>query len=81
MVPLIIHSLAFANLLATIIGCELRRNNYEVAVVALLHLLPNLFFRLLVLVVAGSIDKIAALVDEGVQQFERLLFIHGAHEV
>jgi hypothetical protein len=72
LVPLIIHSFAFANLPATIIGCELRRNNHEVAVVALLHPPPNPFFRLLVLVVAGSIDEIAARVDEGVQQFEMI---------
>lgn len=79
MVPLKIHALAFANLPAAIVCCELRRNNHKVAVMAFLHPLPNPSFRLFVLVVAGCIDEIAAGVDEGVQQLERLLLIHSAH--
>lgn len=60
---------------------EFGRNHHLVAVFALGHPLADPRLALLVLVIVGRVDEVAAVFDEGVEEGEGLRFVHAAHAV
>lgn len=77
----VVDRLALTVLLHLVAGGELGGNDHEVTVLLLLHPLSNPLFRLLILVVVGSVDEVAAGSLKGVEQLEAVFLAHAAHEI
>ena len=59
-----------------VLGCE----NYVVTILTLLHPFANPRLGLLVLVVVGRVDEIAAGIIVSIEELEAVVFRHAAHE-
>ena len=68
MVAGVVDRLTLTHFITPVRSCELGSEDDEVAVSSLLHPLADPFFGLLVLVIVGGVDEVAAGVVVGVQQ-------------
>ena len=80
MVARVVHSLVLPELVIGIAGRELRGKNQHIPILALFHPLAKPFLRLLILVVVGRINEVAAGVVVCVEELKGLFLVHGAHE-